>query len=96
MPNYKYKCYSCNLIDEIFLPISTDPQKLFCCPGCPDGTMRRMTGLINPAATLGLKVFAGDWYKKTYGHELGEDGESAAEKKRDLKRALEQHKKDNS
>jgi len=93
MPNYDYRCGSCATVERLFLPISTDPAKPLVCEHCGDLAYRYM-GSNKPSATNGLKTFAGDWFRKTYGHELGEDGQSAAEKKRDFQRAAEEHKKE--
>jgi len=93
MPNYNYKCYGCGQVESKFLPISTDPNKCFGCTKCINGTTRRIH-TTKPSATIGLKTFAGDWFKKTYGHELGEDGQSNEAKRRDFQKAVEEHKKE--
>lgn len=93
MPNYDYRCADCSTVKRLFLPISTDPSKPIVCEFCGQNSHRFM-GSNKPSGTTGLKTFAGDWFKKTYGHELGEDGQSAAEKKRDFQRAVEEHKKE--
>lgn len=90
MPNYNYQCQVCKVIDKKFLPISTDPSKLFLCV-C-GALMAR--GIIRQEEVTGLKTFAGDWFRKTYGHELGEDGHSNAEKRRDFQKAVEEHKRE--
>ncbi len=51
-------------------------------------------GIIRQEEVTGLKTFAGDWFRKTYGHELGEDGHSNAEKRRDFQKAVEEHKRE--
>lgn len=90
MPNYNYQCKSCGVTEKKFLPISTDPAQLFPCV-CGSEMSR---GIIRQGEVTGLKTFAGDWFKKTYGHELGEDGMSAAEKKADYQRLLREHEKE--
>jgi putative FmdB family regulatory protein len=90
VPNYNYKCRKCETVEKKFLPISTDPSKLLECP-C-GGEMFR--SVISQGPVNGLKTFAGDWFKKTYGHELGEDGMSAAEKKADYESLLKEHKRE--
>ncbi len=83
MPNYHYKCCKCAVIVKKKLPISTDPSMLV---GCECGyTMKRIivSGAQFPEKVG--KVFAADWFKKQYGHELGE---------RDVAYASEQAKLD--
>lgn len=86
MPNYKYKCTSCGHIEVMFLKISTSPGKHFDCTNCESKeTMTRR--ISKPAGHQGLKVWAGDWFKKTYGHDMGE----AAAKKASV---LDEHRKE--
>jgi hypothetical protein len=92
VPNYNYKCSQCLVVDSMFLPMSTDPKQQFVCTKCGGLTNRICTML--PGGINGLKTFAGDWFKKTYGHELGEDGMSAAEKKADYESLLKEHKRE--
>lgn len=81
MPNYNYRCCKCKQITELALPISTDPKKLL---GCECGyTMRRVMRV--PGAVKGFKTFAGDWFKKTYGHDVGEAYEDKARQTEDRK-----------
>jgi putative FmdB family regulatory protein len=93
MPNYNYKCRDCSEVTTLELRMSTDPALEFPCPKCGNGKMFRSVILCRPPN--GLKVFAGDWFKKTYGHEIGEDGETAAEKKAGMEAALRQHAAEN-
>jgi predicted nucleic acid-binding Zn ribbon protein len=70
MPNYAYKCCKCKSIVKKDLQISTDPKKIFPCE-C-GYTMSR---IIVPGALFPEKVgkvWAGDWFKKTYGHDISE------------------------
>lgn len=92
MPNYNYKCANCLVIEKKFLAISTDPSKQFPCEKCC-GFMDRVP--ITPGPVTGLKTFAGDWFKKTYGHEIGGDGESAAQQKADIDAAIKAHQREN-
>jgi len=71
VPNYVYKCERCKAKYSLKLPMSHDAKILY---NCEDsrciGLCRR---IIAPGATFGMpKVRAGDWFKKTYGKELGE------------------------
>lgn len=93
MPNYSYKCPSCDSVEQHFLPISTDPGKKLQCSVCSGPTHRIITTM---GEVKGLKVFAGDWFKKTYGHELGEDGMTQLERRQEFEKAVKEHKKDNS
>ena len=79
MPNYRYKCCKCKQYKDFSLPISTDPARLMAC-GCGYSMKRVMIAAQIPN-TVG-KVWAADWYKKTYGHELGgKDSAYASEQK---------------
>lgn len=91
MPNYNYKCAGCSVIREFFLPISTEPSKPIECESCK-GMMSRIIRL--PSGITGLKVFAGDWYKKTYGHELGQDGDDSAANRRDFEQAVKEQNRE--
>jgi hypothetical protein len=51
--------------------------------------------IISPEPFRPAKERAGDWFKKTYGHELGEDGMTQVEKKKQFEQDLKQHKEDN-
>lgn len=93
MPNYSYRCKDCNSVEIVTLPISSDPSAELECSTCK-GSLVRKVGLIAPTAFKGFKVFAGDWFKKTYGHEIGEDGETAAEAKRDFEKFANEVKKE--
>jgi len=71
MPNYVYKCKTCENKYSIVLPMSHDAKILYNCedPTCT-GLCRR---IIAPGAVFGIpKVRVGSWFKKTYGKELGE------------------------
>jgi hypothetical protein len=65
------------------LPMSTEPSKIFQCSSCPNGEMSRR--IINPGAIKGFKVFAGDWFKKEYGHDIGQAYEDKARQAEDRK-----------
>jgi putative FmdB family regulatory protein len=92
MPTYSYKCPDCESISDHFLPMSTDPEKKMPCPACFGAKSYRV--ITRAPMVNGLKVFAGDWFKKTYGHELGEDGMTALEKKKDFESLMDQVKKE--
>lgn len=79
MPNYYYKCCECKTVIKVELPISTDPKKLLVCE-C-GYTMKR---IIRPGAEFPKnvgRVWAGDWFRKTYGHDMGETSERRAAEK---------------
>lgn len=98
MPNYLYECIECEDVIDIVLPISSDPKQLLENPGhrivC-DGSYKRIMRPFN--SIKGLRVFAGDWFKKTYGHDMGEAYEDASRQKKDfetMKRELEKETKE--
>lgn len=77
MPNYWYKCGKCKATVEKSLPISTDPKKRF---ECECGYL--MKRIIRPGAQFPKevgKVWAGDWFKKTYGTDIGEEARRKAD-----------------
>ena len=93
MPNYLYKCNICETIYDIFLPISHDPKLLYKCE------QNKCNGLCNRimrqwGAVKGFKVFAGDWFKKKYGHDIGESAEDKIQQKKDWETLEQQFKKD--
>lgn len=87
MPNYWYKCNDCSKERKHVLSISYDPSKTFPC-AC-GGEQRRIIkpGAVFPKDTN--KVFAGDWFKKTYGHDIGEVYEDKA-RQQESRKQLEQ------
>ncbi len=87
MPNYIYKCTECDHKYVTKLPISFDPKIKLACRYSHDGTeftMTRRIGKPSYPKEVG-KEFAGDWYKKEYGHELGEGSLNKAQQARDRK-----------
>lgn len=69
MPTYRYKCDMCGKEEDIFLPISSDPNKPLPCPECGLELMTRRisnkhTFVCNQSETLGK------WYKRKTGKEL--------------------------
>ena len=95
MPNYTYKCCVSKKIYIINLPISFDPNELIPCICCKGTyTMRRTIGLVSQFPEKVGKVFAADWFKKTYGYELGGKAISRADFQKDLKKVEELAKKD--
>lgn len=94
MPNYYYKCDRCETIYEINLPISHDPTLLYECSGdiCT-GTCNRIMRAAQIPKEVG-KVFAGDWFKKTYGFELGGEAMKKEDYQKDVKKAEELAKRD--
>ncbi len=94
MPNYLYKCnnWKCNSISELTLPISTHPGQLFTC-GCGHKKSR----IMRPwGAVKGFKTFAGNWFKKTYGHDIGAAAEDKAQQKEDWDTLKRETDRDNA
>jgi len=81
MPNYSYKCCKCKKIDSMTLPISTDPKLLFPCE-C-GYTMRRIITLGAKFPEKVGRVWAGDWFKKTYGFDMGDAASRKGQEKMD-------------
>ena len=91
MPNYIYKCDECGHAEKMFLRISSDPSQKYDCPSCglPLTMARKIT---KPGGIKGLKIFAGDWFRKTYGYDMAEGTERRVRERKDYeekKRALE-------
>ena len=95
MPNYKYRCIKCDYEEKWDMPISTNPKLSLYCPSCElDGTMTRRISVAQFPKEVG-KVFAGDWYKKEYGHEIGSNADDKVQQKKDwetLKRESEKER----
>lgn len=68
MPKYKYRCDGCKALEIFELPISTDPNKLFCCGYCEVGNMKRI--ISNQTTFSFSRDTVGKWYKKKTGKEL--------------------------
>ena len=79
MPNYAYKCCECEKVDLINLPISTDPKYLFLCD-CGHNMHRIIISGAQFPEKVG-RVYAGDWFKKTYGHDIDEVAKGRAQEK---------------
>lgn len=84
MPGYVYKCTECKEYAKFQLPISTDPDRQMTCPEC-GGPMNRSVTIAQFPTTVG-KVFAADWFKKQYGHELGERDKQYADEQKKIDR----------
>jgi hypothetical protein len=54
--------------------------------------MRRI--IASKPAVHGFKVWAGDWFKKTYGHDLNEGAERKAKERLEYEKELDSLKKD--
>jgi putative FmdB family regulatory protein len=91
MPNYKYYCPDCDVAAEKTLLISSDPKEKLQCGSCKKLTMERRISL--PARPMGFKVWAGDWYKKTYGQEIGERDKNYASEQAKIDKAAKELKK---
>ena len=88
MPAYKYKCTTCDYEEMHTLNISSDPQKRLFCPNvCVYATPTMTRRIISPSIPRVVgKVWAGDWFKDTYGHDIGEAAQGAVNEKRDYER----------
>jgi hypothetical protein len=90
VPNYIYKCTECDHKEIAELPISFSPKIRLPCDDCYSGhpdeefTMTRRIGTPSFPTNCN-KVFAGDWYKKQYGHELGQGSMDKAQQAEDRK-----------
>jgi len=62
------------------LPISTEPSKLFPCFECK-GEMKRIIVAGAQFPEQVGRVWAGDWFKKTYGHDIGAAARERADDK---------------
>lgn len=84
LPKYSYKCCECKSIVKINLPISTDPKQLYECE-CGYSMKRIITPGAQFPEKVG-KVWAGDWFRKTYGHDIGEGAERKIREKESYER----------
>lgn len=93
MPNYTYKCNKCEATHTVTLPMSTDPKQLRDCAEC-DGKCKRIivSGAVVPKVVG--KVWAGDWFKKTYGHDMFEGADRMVSERRDYEREKKNLEKD--
>ena len=71
MPNYRYRGLICGEYYERFLPISSDPKEQFEC-SCGADVCDQIRVISKSGSFKGFKVWAGDWFKKTYGHDMGD------------------------
>jgi len=84
MPTYRYKCTVCDHEEFLAMRISVDPSTKVECPNCWE---RADTDELEPTMTRRIvassipnvvgKVWAGDWFKKTYGHDISEGAQGA-------------------
>jgi len=79
MPNYHYKCCKCYTIVKFDLPISTDPKKKMCCE-CGYTMGRIIVSGAQFPETVG-RVWADDWFKKTYGRDMSESASERSKEK---------------
>lgn len=89
MPNYKYKCCKCKKNKIFTLPISTDPKKMM---SCDCGYIMKRAIIVSQFPEKVGKVWADDWYKKTYGHGLGERDKSYASEQAALDKEVKELK----
>lgn len=96
MPKYLYKCNRCEDIVDVPLPISFDPKQFINFPGHKNVCLGLFWRIMRaPGAVKGFKTFAGDWFKKTYGQDIGAAYEDKARQKTDyetMKRELDKDK----
>lgn len=96
MPNYLYKCNRCEDIIEFALPISHDPKQFCNHPGHKNVCLGLYYRIMRaPGAVKGLKTFAGDWFKKTYGSDIGDAYIDKARQREDyetMKRELDKER----
>lgn len=90
MPNYHYRCTECKEVTILNLSISTDPNEPRECQ-C-SGDMKRIIASTPPAH--GFKVWAGDWFAKEYGHDIGEGAMKRVEARKEYERELDKLKRD--
>jgi len=96
MPNYSYKCCKSKLIHTIELPISFDPARTIPCECCNGRyTMSRVIKLTAQFPEKVGKVWAGDWFRKTYGFDMGEQACTQKQLKEDMAKAERLYKKEN-
>ena len=91
MPEYNYRCCECKQVTSLFLPISTDPKEIQVCE-CGWAMKRIITGTFS---FKGFKTFAGDWFKKAYGHDMADPYMDKVRQKEDyetMARELEKNK----
>ena len=93
MPNYVYKCKSCENKITITLPISTDPKLRFPCVECGCESKRI---IVSGAQWKGFKTFAGDWFKKTYGFDMADPYMDKVRQKEDYETMATQLKRETS
>lgn len=82
--NYKYRCLNCDTVAIIPLPISFEPKKKLKCEECDKEEMVRRILRCQFPEKVG-KVYAGDWFKKTYGYDIREPYEDKARQKEDMR-----------
>lgn len=86
MPNHIYRCSKCEYQESrliLRLPSSDELDKPSKCNGCGAVSMERKPCLVS--SSFGMpKERAGDWFKRTYGHDIGEKDEAKAEQQKSL------------
>jgi hypothetical protein len=63
------------------------------CP-CGDESCAIIRVISMPSKPMGFKVWAGDWFKKTYGHDMGERDKAYASEQAALDEQVRQLKRD--
>ena len=94
MPNFKYKCVDCKKEEVLTYPVGKNPNYEICSCG---ENMRTVIGITSTVLTKSGRVFAGDWYKKTYGEDIAkgyEDKARQAESRKTLEKELRKQLKD--
>lgn len=73
------------------MSINTDPSFPIQCERCNLFTMTRR---VTRGFFGGLKTYAGDWFKKQYGHDIGERDANYASEQAALDKQVKELKKD--
>ena len=97
MPKYRYKGLGCGKYYEVFSPkmLSLEEDEAHNSPcGCLVSACVRVRTIIKPAPPQGFKEWAGDWFKKTYGHEMGERDRAYASEQQELDNQVKELKKE--
>lgn len=86
MPKYTFHCSKCHKISVLDIRLSTyieNPDKIYKCD-CGHTMRRAIKNSHLPTVDSNImKEFAGDWFKKEYGHEIDEVAQDKAAQKRD-------------
>ena len=97
MPSYKYRGSVCKEHFKFFsmkmLSKEDDSRHNVPCACETEGCVQSRI-MSKPAQPMGFKTWAGDWYKKTYGHEIGERDSAYASEQAELDQQIRDHLKE--